>query len=60
MSVIFNYQFIMLKATDSLGVHDCRLFTLKAIEYFDGERILEFIGFNELNLWRQICFSMAD
>ena len=38
----------------SHGSHDCGLFTLKAIEYWDGSWLPKIIGSSEVNLRKQV------
>ncbi|CAN6243077.1 unnamed protein product [Urochloa humidicola] len=41
------------------GTHDCGLFTILAIQHWDGQRLPDIIGYNELKLRKMSCFRSS-
>ncbi|CAL5086231.1 unnamed protein product [Urochloa decumbens] len=42
------------------GSHDCGLFTLMAIQYWDGKRLPDLIGFDEMKLRKHVLFEIIN
>jgi hypothetical protein len=41
-------------------IHDCGLFTLMAMRHFDGSRLPNLIGFDELKLRKDMLFEWVS
>ncbi|RLN25651.1 hypothetical protein C2845_PM07G03620 [Panicum miliaceum] len=52
---VFNYEIQFITRYRQFGIHDCGLFTLKAMELWDGSRLPKIIGSSEINL-RKLSF----
>ncbi|CAN6289143.1 unnamed protein product [Urochloa humidicola] len=57
----FELEFVEMPTTfKQFGIHDCGLFTIKAIQYWNGSRLPELIGYDEMKLRKEVLFDCIN